>query len=237
MSQDTVRSVRRAFLAGAIVLAPLAVTFWVFVQLINFIGGPGQKVFKRVLPEEMFRGNEWLWTLVAAFVVLILVTLLGYLSRYVAAHFVLSQAERVMRRVPLIGAVYHTSKQIIETFSVQRRAVFEKVVLIPFPRPGCYAVAFLTNRSRTESSDATGEELLHVFVPTTPNPTSGYLVLVPKRDVIELSMSIGEGMKLIISGGAVTPPWPQATTIASASPSEQAEAAAAPDPTGRTSAP
>ncbi len=210
MTQNTVRSVRRAFLAGAIVLAPLAVTVWVFVKLISFIGGPGQKLFEYILPEALFQRTEALWTFVAAVIVLILVTLLGYLSRYVAGKFMFSQAERVMRRVPLIGAVYNTSKQIIETFSVQRRAVFEKVVVVPFPRPGSYVIAFLTNRVRTEAHEVTGEDLYHVFVPTTPNPTSGFLILVPSRDVHELQMSIGEGMKLIISGGAVVPTWPRA---------------------------
>lgn len=208
MAQDSVRSFRRAFFAGLIVLTPLAVTLWIFAQLINFMGGPGRKVFEQVLPEELFRGTEWLWTLASAIIVLVLITLLGYVSRYVAGKFLLGQAERMMQRVPLIGAVYNTSKQIIETFSVQRRAVFEKVVLIPFPRPDCYAIGFLTNRVSSEASEVTGEDLCHVFVPTTPNPTSGFLVLVPSRDVKELNMSIGEGMKFIVSGGAVVPVWP-----------------------------
>ena len=208
MAQETVRSIRRAFFAGAIVLTPLAVTVWVFMQLINFLGGPGRRVFERRLPEELFVGNEWLWTVAAALIAVVLITLLGYLSRYVAGKFLLGQAERVMQRVPLIGAVYNTSKQIIETFSVQRRAVFEKVVLIPFPRDGCYVLGFQTNQVRSEASEAVGDDLCHVFVPTTPNPTSGFLVLIPTRDVREMKMTIGEGMKFIVSGGAVIPPWP-----------------------------
>jgi len=214
MSSPTFRSVRRAFLAGAIVLAPLAVTVWVFSWLIGVIGGPGRQIFERLLPESWFEGNEWLWTLVAAVLALLCVTVLGYLSSYVAGRFLLGQTERIMQRVPLIGAVYKTSKQIIATFSAERRAVFEKVVLIEFPRPGCYAIGFLTSREPSEMAAASGEELWNIFVPTTPNPTSGFLVLLPRRAVTELRMSIGEGMKLIISGGAVVPPWPPAEATA-----------------------
>ena len=87
--------------------------------------------------------------------------------------------------------------------------MFERVVLVQFPRPGSYAIGFLTGRLRSEMQDATGEELWNIFVPTTPNPTSGFLILLPRREVQELTMSIGDGMKLIISGGAVGPAWPR----------------------------
>lgn len=115
-----------------------------------------------------------------------------------------------MNRVPLINAVYNTVKQIVQTFSTQRRAVFEKVVLVPFPRTGVYAIGFLTNRARGEAQARTAEELWNVFIPTTPNPTSGFLIMVPRRDIIEMDMTIGDGMKVIISGGGVVPEWPEA---------------------------
>ena len=108
MPSPQFRSIRSAFLSGAIVLAPLAVTLWVFKQLVEFIGGPGRQLFSYFLPEDVFGRAPWLWTLLAAVIVLLVVTLLGYLSRYVATKFLLGQTERVMQRVPLIGAVYNT---------------------------------------------------------------------------------------------------------------------------------
>jgi uncharacterized membrane protein len=110
-------------------------------------------------------------------------------------------------KVPCVGVVYRTVKQIVDTFSQENRAVFQEVVLIEYPRPNCYALGFLTNNARGEVEEKTGKSLANVFLPTTPNPTSGYLLMLPREDVQSLEMSVGEGMKMIISGGAVIPEY------------------------------
>lgn len=211
MSHPLLKSVRNAFVAGVIVLTPLAVTVFVFNWLVGMVGGNYRDVFFVFVPEEFLKRRELIpvWNFLATVIVLLLVTLLGYLSRLVVARFFLGQAERLMNRVPLINAVYNTVKQIVETFSAQRRAVFEKVVLIQFPRPGMYAIGFLTSPTRGEPQARTSADLWNIFVPTTPNPTSGFLIMVPREEVVELDMTVGEGMKVIISGGGVVPPWPR----------------------------
>ena len=98
-------------------------------------------------------------------------------------------------------------KQIVDTFSTQNKAVFTKVVLVQFPRPDIYALGFLTNEVKGEIQEKTSDFLWNVFVPTTPNPTSGFLVMFPDSEVMELDMTVGEGMKVIISGGALVPVW------------------------------
>jgi uncharacterized membrane protein len=123
-----------------------------------------------------------------------------------------------MHRVPLIGAIYASVKQIVETFSSQNRAMFQRVVLVQFPRPGTFAIGFLTSVAKGEAQARTSQELWNVFVPTTPNPTSGFLIMVPREELIDMDMSVGEAMKLIISGGAVTPAWPQVGQPANGNP-------------------
>jgi uncharacterized membrane protein len=138
----------------------------------------------------------------------VLITLLGLVSRYVFSHYFGQLAERFILTIPGISTVYRTVKQIVDTFSAQKRAVFEKVVMVEFPRRGAYVIAFLTNRAQGEVQQRTAQELWTLFVPTTPNPTSGFLIMLPKEDITELDMSVGEAMKFIISGGTVVPPWP-----------------------------
>ena len=138
-------------------------------------------------------------------VVLLLITLLGYGSRLVLGRLLLNSFERILGGLPFINTVYRTVKQIVDTFSEQKKAVFQEVVLIEYPRKQSYVLGFLTSKARGETQSVTGEEIVNIFVPTTPNPTSGFLLMLPEADIKRLDMSIAEGMKLIISGGAVVP--------------------------------
>jgi len=209
MRQPLLKSIRSAFIAGIIVLSPLAVTIIVFTWLVGLIGGRYRDLLFFVPSELLARPElEIVWNLTATVIILLLITLLGFLSRWVVARFFISQAERLMRRMPVISAVYSTAKQIVETFSARKAAVFQKVVLIEFPRAGCYALGFQTGTTRGEIQERTDETVVNIFVPTTPNPTSGFLVMLPKDSVRYLDMTIAEAMKVIISGGAVVPPWP-----------------------------
>ena len=113
--------------------------------------------------------------------------------------------EKIITSLPFVKTVYNTVKQIIDTFARQKSAIFQKVVLIEFPRKDIYAMGFLTGRGKGEVQNKTPHDIINVFLPTTPNPTSGYLIMVPKDDVQELEMTVADGMKLIVSGGAVVP--------------------------------
>lgn len=208
-------SIRRAFLSGVILLAPLGITFFVFNWLVLKIGGSFKAKVFFFLPNEILTDPklELFWNVTATIMVVFLVTLLGFLSRYFVAKYLWSIGERLLNNLPVINTVYTSVKQIIETFSTQNRAVFQKVVLIQFPREGTYAIGFLTSSSKGEIKSKTKDPLKNIFVPTTPNPTSGFLVMLPEDQVKELDMSIGEGMKFIISGGAVEPDWKPTQSI------------------------
>lgn len=202
-------SFRNAFLSGALLLAPLWVTVWAFTAIISFVGGTFRPIYQSYLPETL-QHIPFFWDLLATGVVLLLITALGYLSHYVFGKIFVSLAERAIQSIPGIGALYNSVKQVVATFGTQNRNVFNKVVLVELPRKGVWTLAFLTSKSQGEAQAALGGEMWTIFVPTTPNPTGGYMLILPRQEVIELEMSVGDAMKMIISGGAVVPPLPAA---------------------------
>ncbi len=210
---------RNAFFTGALLLAPLVVTWLAFKWIIDAVGGTFRPIYSPYLPGSLQR-IPFFWDLVTTGVVILLVTALGYLSRYVLGKVFFSIGERAIQRIPGIGAVYNSVKQIVATFGSQNRNVFSKVVMVEFPRKGVWSIGFLTNKAQGEAQSSTGQEIWTVFVPTTPNPTSGFLVLVPQQEVTELDMTVGDGMKMIISGGAVLPPWPAPKPVEALNPSQ-----------------
>jgi len=197
---------RNAFLSGALLLAPLVVTIWAFRAIVDAVGGTFRPLYEHYLPDSLQR-LPFFWDLLATFAVIVLITLLGFLSNYVFGKYFLSIGERAIQSIPGVGAVYNSVKQIVATFSTQNRNLFNQVVLIQYPRPGIWTLAFLTNKTQAEAQSKAGTDTWTVFVPTTPNPTSGFLLMLPRQDIIELEMSVGDGMKMIISGGAVVPAW------------------------------
>lgn len=204
---------RNAFISGALLLAPLIVTLWAFSAIIDAVGGTFRPLYEDYLPKTLQR-IPFFWDLVATCVVVLLVTALGYLSNYVFGKYFLHVGERAIQRIPGVGAVYNSVKQIVATFGTQNRNLFNKVVLVEFPRKGIWTLGFLTNKEQGEPQSLAGTATWTVFVPTTPNPTSGFLLMLPRHEVVELEMSVGDGMKMIISGGAVVPPWPAMAKVA-----------------------
>ncbi|MBI4624810.1 MAG: DUF502 domain-containing protein [Verrucomicrobia bacterium] len=198
---------RNAFFSGALLLAPLIVTIWAFTKIIDVVGGTFRPLYESYIPAPL-HSIPLLWDIVATVGVVLLVTALGYLSQYVFGKYFLSLAERAIQRIPGIGAVYNSVRQVVATFGTHNRNLFNKVVMVEFPRKGIWTIGFLTSKAQGEPHAHAGADTWTVFVPTTPNPTSGFLIMLPAREIVELEMSVGEGMKMIISGGNVIPPWP-----------------------------
>jgi uncharacterized membrane protein len=201
---------RNAFFSGAILVAPLCLTVWIFSKIVDFVGGTFKPVFLVFVPGGLRErpGLETVWSILATLIVVALVTLLGYVSRYVFGKFFFSIGDRFIQSIPGVSAVYNTVRQIVNTFSSQRGHMFNKVVLVEFPRKGSWTIGFLTNTAKGETQTKVAGEAWTVFVPTTPNPTSGFLLVLPRSEIVELEMAVGDGMKMIISGGAVVPAWP-----------------------------
>lgn len=199
-------SLRNAFFSGLILLAPLAITLFVFRWIFRQVGGIVRPLFQGYLPASI-RPDSIVWDILATFVIVALITVLGLFSHYVLSRFFVRMLDRFIGNIPGVSTVYNAIKQIIETFSKQNKSAFSKVVLVQFPRKGMYSIGFLTSKTSGEVQEKTAEVVWAVFVPTTPNPTTGFLVMLPHEDIIELDMTVGDGMKMIISGGAVSPPW------------------------------
>jgi len=203
-------TLRNAFFSGLILVAPLALTVYVFSKIISFVGETFRPLFIGYVPERLRDRMSVVAAgdILSTVIVIILVTLLGYVSRYVFGKFFFSIGNRFIQNIPGVNAVYNTVRQIVNTFTSKNRHMFNKVVLVEFPRRECWTIGFLTNTVQAEAQAATAAQVWTVFVPTTPNPTSGFLLMLPRENVVELEMTVGDGMKMIISGGAVVPPWP-----------------------------
>lgn len=206
------RSLRNWFISGLLLLTPVGVTLFLLSFLVVEVGVPTRQWFFFFISEEPPGGiaMEYLLNFAAILIVAIIVTLLGWFSRILIGRLLVTLFERIIDTVPLVRNVYNSVKQVRDTFVEQDKAVFQQSVLIEYPRKGVWALGFLTGTGKGEPQARTSRDLVNVFVPTTPNPTSGFLLMVPREEVIELQMTIGEGMKLVFSGGAVVPPWNKA---------------------------
>ena len=199
---------RNAFLTGLLIFLPLGTTVFVLDFLLDMFKEPATRMANQLglASEQFFFGLETLLAVVGLLAGILALTILGFLSNYVLGKFFISTTEKVLDKVPFLSTVYRSVKQIVETFGKDNRAVFREVVLVEYPRKDCWVLGFVTAEGSKETESKIKKKITNVFVPTTPNPTSGFLLLVPKEDVIPLDMSVGDGMKMLISGGAVTPP-------------------------------
>jgi uncharacterized membrane protein len=207
MSESRFHSLRNAFLTGLVLVAPLVVTIWGLRLIIGFVGGSITPLFSPYLPAALSHLPAIIWDVLTTVIVLCLITLLGYLSRLLLGRFVGALAERFIQNIPGIGSFYNSVKQFIETFGTKDRAQFSKVVLVQFPRAGAWTIGFVTNLTRGEPHAHLAADHWAVFVPTCPSPVNGFFMYLPVAEIVELDMSVGDGMKTVISCGAVLPSW------------------------------
>lgn len=201
------KGLKRSFIAGLIVLMPLGVTFVVIRFLLEKIGQPASVVFFGSWLNNLDKQwIEFFASLLSILIVIGLITMFGWLSKFFLGKTFLKFTESLIQNIPFINTIYNTVKQIVDTIGQNQKAVFEKAVLVQFPSKGMYSIGFLTNRTQGEVQEKTKENVCNVFVPTTPNPTTGFLIMVPEADLVLLDMSVGDAIKLIISGGTVIPP-------------------------------
>lgn len=207
MAESRLTSLRNAFLTGLLLVAPFVVTVWALRLIISFVGGSITPLFTPYLPDALNRLPNLVWDVTTTGIVLGLIAALGYLSRLLLGQFVGAMAERFIQSIPGIGGFYNSVKQFIDTFGAKDRAQFSKVVLVQFPRPGAYTIGFVTNTARGEPHQHFAADHWAVFVPTCPSPVNGFFMYLPTAELIELDMSVGDGMKVVISCGAVLPNW------------------------------
>lgn len=193
---------RRYLVAGLLVWLPLGATIFVIRLLVGWMD---QSLL--LLPEP-FRPENLLGFRIPGLGVLLsllILLLTGLIAANLFGRKLVSLWEQMLSRIPLVRSVYSAVKQLVETMFADNGNSFRKVVLVEFPRRGLWTLAFLTNDEQGVVQLATGRDVISVYIPTTPNPTGGYFVLVPREDVREIDLSVDEGLRLLLSMGAVNP--------------------------------
>lgn len=197
---------RASFLTGLAVILPgaltLAVVKWLFGTVASFTDS--LLFFVPATVTHDTTGHIlWYWSLIAIAMAALAITLVGILARYYIGKRLIDFADRLMLRVPVLNKIYGTIKQVDEAFT-SKKSSFQTVVLVEYPREGIYSVGFVTSEQADEVYDKTNKRCVCVFIPTTPIPTGGFLIIVPEDKFIKLDMSVADGFKYIISVGALS---------------------------------
>ena len=191
-------SLRNNFIAGVVILIPIGITLYLTVFIIN--------ISSKLIPKEI-NPNHYLPYNIPGLEILIavfLITIIGWISLSFIGKRLFNFFEAILNKIPIIRTIYSAVEQLIETFT-SSKSDKKTVVLVEYPRKGVYAVGFATKENTGEIKKKAGKELLNVFVPTTPNPTSGFLLMFPKEEVIFLDLTFEEASKFIVSAGSFNP--------------------------------
>ncbi|MAY86418.1 MAG: hypothetical protein CML02_06870 [Pseudooceanicola sp.] len=196
---------RASFLTGLVVIAPVGLTIWLIWTVIGWIDG----VVLPLVPHQ-FRPEQYIGINlrgVGVIIFLVFTIVVGWIAKGLIGRSLIRYGESLVDRMPVVRSIYSGIKQISETVFAQSERSFEKACLIQYPRKGIWAIGFVSTTAKGEISSRaeTSGALMSIFVPTTPNPTSGFLLFFPKEDVIELDMSVEDAAKLVISAGLVYP--------------------------------
>src|SRR5271169_6693591 len=198
---ETWKNLRNSFFAGLLVVVPVAASVLILLAIFTW-------VTDFMLPDSLRQQMLTpLYRIIALVLFVAFTIFVGRVTRLVAGKRMVAATEAIITHVPLLNKTYGFMKEISQTLLSGRKTMFQRVVLVEFPRPGVYSIGFVTSETGGEAQAKTRETVINVFVPTTPNPTSGFLILVPRGQLIELEMSVAEGMKMVISGGAVVPSY------------------------------
>ena len=191
---------RYYFLIGLFSILPIAATLWLIRVILSFFAGPAQSIINKILPSAV-PGQEIISWIVGFILTFLFVLITGYIVSSVFGKILFSKIESIISRIPIVNSLYQTIKGLTESISNSSKQAFSKVVLIEYPRKGIWTLTLVTG----ESINKEGINFYHLFLPTSPNPTSGYMLYIPKDDVNEIDMSTEEAIKIIVSGGALSP--------------------------------
>ena len=189
---------QRHFLTGLLSITPLVFTSWILWRFYVLISATMRPWLQRI-PAVTETYPDFLLTLIGVVVFVLLITIVGMFTRNLIGIAFIRALEKFFEQIPVVKSVFSAVKQIAQVFLQDRRTAFQKVVLFAYPRRGLYSMGFVTR-------DEPEQLLVNVFLPTTPNPTSGFMLLVPREELVELAIPVEEAIKLIVSGGAIMTP-------------------------------
>lgn len=206
---------KKYLIAGLLVWLPMALTLWLLHSVLGLLDGVFGWVLsasQAVLPAAAHQPLELLRNIPGLGVIVMLIGLLltGMFATNMVGQWWLRQGSRLVHRIPIVKSIYSSIKQVSDTLFSSSGNAFREAVLVQYPRQGSWTIAFVTGRPGGEAAHHLVGDYLSLYVPTTPNPTSGFFLMVPRADVIELAMSVDEALKYVISMGVVAPPLPAA---------------------------
>jgi uncharacterized membrane protein len=201
------QDLKNDLIAGLLVLIPLATTIWLTITIATWVINFLTQIPKQLNPFDGL--NPILVNILNLFVglavPLLSILVIGLMARNIAGRWLLDVGERLLHAIPLAGQVYKTLKQLLETLLKDSHSKFRRVVLVEYPRRGIWAIGFVTGIISHEIQNHISRPVISIFVPTTPNPTTGWYAIVPEEEVINLSISVEDAFKIIVSGGIVAP--------------------------------
>ncbi|HKN47490.1 MAG TPA: DUF502 domain-containing protein [Candidatus Polarisedimenticolia bacterium] len=212
-AQSPLLRLRQLFLTGLVIILPMVITIWLLEILFGMVNGISTPFILRLLAlahlayVEDPAFTEYVAPLIGIVLTLLLIVMAGFLTTNLLGRRIVAAFDRLMLRIPLIKGIYGSARQLLDAFG-SKTTSFQRVVAVEYPRPGVYTLGFVT-RDQVALEPREGKRMsgyTFVFLPTTPNPTSGWLTAVPDGEVIPLDLTIEEGVKLIVSGGLVLPP-------------------------------
>ena len=193
-----IKSFKYYIITGLLSILPVAATYWILLKLFQFFSTPGATIVEYIFKDKV---PKYIPELAGFILTILFISFAGMVVSNVLGKRIYAWFEIGLLRIPIVRVVYRAIKQITTSLSDPNRQAFKKVVYIEYPRKGIWTLTMVTG----ESINKTGEKYYHIFVPTTPNPTSGFMLYVPQRDTLETEISVEEGLKIIISGGMLAP--------------------------------
>ena len=186
------------FLTGILSIIPLAITYFIISKLFTLFSNPGQKMIKYAFPNMSL---PFIDIVIGFLLTVLFIYIVGLIVSNVLGRKFYKLFESILNKIPLVSYIYSTIKQITDTLTISQKHAFKKVVFIEYPKKDIWTIALVTG----ESKDQNGENYYQVFVPTTPNPTSGFMLYLKKENVKDTNLSVDEGLKIVISGGMLAP--------------------------------
>ena len=205
-TSDFKKIIKKRLVAGLLVIFPIFITFFVIKFLFGLVGGVLSPVVTKVIvllgysPPDS-KVDEFVITTVSLILTFVALYFIGLFATNFFGKLILGYFEAILHKTPIINNIYTSSKQFLHIVSLPSRQAFKRVVIVEYPRVGMKVIAFATGGIKSKD----GTELTSIFIPTTPNPTSGFLIYLPESDIVETSLTVEEGMKLIVSGGILVP--------------------------------
>lgn len=213
--QSLKQDLKNDLIAGLLVVIPLATTIWLSITIASWVIDLLTRIPKQLNPFDDLEPilTNFLNLAVGLTVPLLGILLIGLMARNIVGRWLLDVGEKLLQSIPLAGSVYKTLQQILETLFKDSKTKFRRVVMIEYPRQGVWSIGFVTGTLSNQLQSHLSKPMLNIFIPTTPNPTSGWYAIIPEDEVVDVSISIEDAFKVLISGGIVNPNQPSSVPI------------------------